>query len=128
MKNIITIFVTLVCVSCSAQRLEGVYFDKQSTSFACIKNDSIAIVYKRSEWDGPCYFYGTFNRTQDTIVLNENLLRHKNAIVETLYTDYPGIEIQLYELYPDIPLSSTIIINFWLLNCSWINFWSSKST
>ncbi len=106
MKKIIILFITLVCSSCSTQRLEGVYFDNQSTSFACFKNDSIAIVYTRSVWDGSCYYYGTFNRRQDTIVLNENLIRHENAIVDTLYTDYPGIEIQLYELLPNIPLGA----------------------
>ena len=105
-KIILLILITSFCFSCAVQKPRGLYYDEKSGCMACVHNDSIAIVYKRSEWDGPCYFYGTFNRTQDTIVLNENLLRHKNAIVETLYTDYPGIEIQLYELYPDIPLGA----------------------
>ena len=106
MKNIIILFVTLICASCVSQKADGLYCDSLSTSFATIKKDSIAIVYKRSEWDGPCYYYGTFKCIQDTIVLSENLLRHKNAVVDTLYTDYLGIEIQLFELLPNIPLGA----------------------
>ena len=106
MKNIIILITTLLCASCAVQKLDGVYYDSQSTSFACIRSDSVALVYKRSEWDDPCYFYGTFNRIHDTIVLGENLLRHDNAIVDTVYTEYSGIEIQLYELLPNIPIGA----------------------
>lgn len=131
MKKIIILIVSFVCASCSAQRLEGLFFDNQSTSFACIKKDSIAIVYKRSEWDGPCYYYGNFNRIHDTIVLDKNLLRHDNAIVETLHTDYLGIEIQFYELYPDIPLGAPVeqFSTFYQLAkncCVWWNYESDK--
>lgn len=104
MKNIIILFTTLLCASCSAQKLEGIYYESQSTSFACIKSDSLALVYQRSEWDGLCYYYGTFNLIHDTIVLGENLLRHNNAIVDTIYTEYSGVEIQLYEQFPNIPI------------------------
>lgn len=99
MKIIIVLFFSSLFVSCVAQKPEGLYFDDQSTSFACIKNDSIAIGFKRSENDGLRYFYGTYTPNHDTIILGENLLRHENAIVDTMYTEYQGIEIQLYELF-----------------------------
>lgn len=105
LKSLI-VFTTLLCASCATQKLDGVYYDSQSTSFACIKSDSIALVYKRSEWDGPCYYYGTYNLIRNTIVLGENLLRHDNAIVDTVYTEYSGIEIQLYQQYPDIAIGA----------------------
>ena len=83
-KILLLILITSFCFSCAVQKPRGLYYDEKSGCMACVHNDSIAIVYKRSEWDGPCYFYGTFNRTQDTIVLNENLLRHKNSIIWTI--------------------------------------------
>ena len=102
---ILSIFI-LICASCTNQKPKGCYFDDCSTSFVCIKNDSIAIGFKRSISDGLCYFYGTYNQNHDTIKLDKNLLRHENASVDTIYTDYPGIEIQFYELYPKINLGA----------------------
>ena len=109
MKNsLLFILITFLCTSCFAQSAEGLYKDMLSSSFVCVKNDSISIAYKRSEYDGPCYYYGTYRIVNDTILLGGNLLRHKNAIVDTVYTDYSGFEIQLFEQYPDIPMGAPV--------------------
>jgi hypothetical protein len=109
MKNsLLFILITFSCTSCFAQSVEGLYKDMLSSSFVCVKNDSISIAYKRSEYDGPCYYYGTYRIVNDTILLGGNLLRHKNAIVDTVYTDYSGFEIQLFEQYPDIPMGAPV--------------------
>jgi len=116
------LLVTISFSSCFAQCVEGLYKDTLSTTIVCVKNDSISIGYKRSEQDDLCYYYGTCHIRHDTIILDDNLLRHENAIVDTMYTDYPGIEIQLFEQYQDIPIGAPAdrFSTFFLLtkNCS----------
>ncbi len=89
--------------SCSNQQWERIpeciYSDVNTQSFVCIQNDSISIFLKEPLSDNASYFYGTYQRSNDTLYLSDNLLRSANAIVDTVYTDYPGTEIQLYELY-----------------------------
>lgn len=89
--------------SCSNQQWERMpecmYSDPNTQSFVCIQNDSISIVLKTPLSDNTVYFYGTYQRSNDTLYLSDNLLKSINVIIDTVYTDYTGTEIQLYELY-----------------------------
>ena len=105
-RNVVVLLATLFCASCAAQKPNGLYCDGNLYSVVCIKEDSISIGFKRSEWDGLLYYYGTFSRTNDTIILKSNVLKHKNAIVIAELTDYSGIEIQLFELHLNMPLGA----------------------
>ena len=101
MKTIITLLTILLCASCMAQRPQGMYYDETSGCFACICQDSISISHMRTP-SGKflVYYYGNYTLEQGKMLLFKNNLRYENYIIEELYTDFSGIEIQLYEKHP----------------------------
>ena len=106
-KYYLILLVTLLFVSCAAQKPQGLYYDEKSGSFACIHHDSIAIGYKRNPSEKLLiYYYGNFTLTQGKVTLNKNILRYENMAIEEEFTDYSGIEIQLYEQQPFLALGA----------------------
>ena len=49
------------------------YYDPDSGSFACISQDSIAIVFQRQ--NNEYYYYGCYRMENDTMVLSENFIK-----------------------------------------------------
>ena len=97
-KIILLLLITSFCFSCAVQKPRGLYYDEKSGCMACVHNDSIAIGYKRNPSEKfLLYYYGKYTLEQNHVVLSNNDLRYNNMIIEKKYTDYPGIEIQLYE-------------------------------
>ncbi len=98
MKKFLLLLITSFCVSCATQPPQGLYYDEKSGCMACVHHDSIAIGYKRNPSEKfLLYYYGNYTLEQRNIILSNNYLRYNNMIIEEKYTDYPGIEIQLYE-------------------------------
>lgn len=99
MKNtIILAFIILLFESCAMQKPRGLFLDEESGCFACINQDSISIGYKRESTEkGLVYYYGKYSLEQDKIILSNNELRYDNMVIEESFSDYSGIEIQLYE-------------------------------
>lgn len=96
---IILLSVLFTLYSCASKPIMGLYLDPTNNSFVNIQNDSISVYYQIFKTDNYSYFYGTYQYSNDTLYLSDNLLKSANAIVDTVYTDYPGTEIQLFELY-----------------------------
>ena len=106
------VFTALLCASCSTQRPEGVYQDEASGCFACIHHDSIAIGYKRNPSEKILlYYYGTYSLEQEKLNLSKKSLRYENAIIEEVDTDYPGIEILLFEQQPFLAFGASTNID-----------------
>lgn len=65
--------------SCSNKQWERIpeyiYFDKNTHSFVCLQNDSISIYHKSPDMEKPSCFYGTYQCTNDTLCLSDNLLK-----------------------------------------------------
>ncbi len=108
MKKVSLLIVsTFLLASCAAQKPKGLYIDEKSGCFVCMNYDSIAVGYKRNPSEKLLYyFYGAYTLEQDKIILSNNSLRFGNSIIVEEYTDYPGIEIQLYELQPYLVLGA----------------------
>lgn len=51
------------------------YFDANTGSFVCIQNDSISIYYQSPSLEKPSCFYGTYQCSNDTLRLSDNLLK-----------------------------------------------------
>lgn len=103
MKNInLIILISIIFTfldSCAYKPIMGLYVDPTKKTLVNIQNDSISVYYQIFKTDNYSYFYGTYQYSNDTLYLSDNLLRSANAFIDTVYTDYPGTEIQLYELY-----------------------------
>ncbi|MBQ3710744.1 MAG: hypothetical protein II887_08575 [Bacteroidales bacterium] len=99
-NNLIILFCALfIFYSCAPKPIMGLYLDPAQKTFVNIQNDSISVYYQKNRSSNYSYFYGTYQYANDTLYLSDNLLKSTNAIIDTVYTDYPGTEIQLYELY-----------------------------
>lgn len=109
---IIVLFSTFLFSSCAAQKPKGLYQDEASGCFACIHHDSIAIGYKRNPSEKILlYYYGTYSLEQEKLNLSKNSLRYENAIIEEVDTDYPGIEILLFEQQPFLAFGASTNID-----------------
>lgn len=87
-----------VC-SCASKPILGLYSDPAKKTLVNIQKDSIYVYYQIFNSDNYSYYYGTYRYANDTLFLSDNLMKSINAIIDTVYTDYPGTEIQLFELY-----------------------------
>lgn len=96
---IILLSILFILYSCASKPIMGLYLDPTKNSFVNIQNDSISVYYQKNRSSNYSYFYGTYQYANDTLYLSDNLLKSTNAIIDTVYTDYSGTEIQLYELY-----------------------------
>ena len=105
-KNTIILAFIAICTSCVSQRPSGLYCCDKNGSCICINQDSISIFYEQSPNGLMQYYYGTFINKNDTIVLDDNLLKSNNAVIELSNTDYNGTEIQLYELFESFNLGA----------------------
>ena len=101
------LIISVLCVSCATRKMDGLYSDDLSGCVTCIHHDSIAIGYKRVLSERLLFYYlGSYKLEQDKIVLSNNTLKYNNMIIEEVFTDYPGIEIQLFELVPDVVMGA----------------------
>lgn len=98
--NIIILLLLLYTFcSCASKPLEGLYLDPTRKTFVNIQHDSISVYYQLFNSDNYSYYYGAYRCSDDTLFLYDNLLKSTNVVIDTVFTDYPGTEIQLYELY-----------------------------
>lgn len=100
-KNNLIIVLGIICIfySCASKPIMGLYLDPTNKSFVIIQHDSISVYYQLFNSDNYSYFYGTYRCSDHTLYLSDNLLKSTNVVIDTVFTDYPGTEIQLYELY-----------------------------
>ena len=110
MKKILFVLCICCTINCMAQKPSGVYWDEKSNIFFAIKNDSISIGYGEPFAPGSqsSFYYGNYKFDDGEMKLCQNLLNGENAIVESDYVDFEGVEIVGYSLVRNFSMGAQL--------------------